>query len=572
MIQKLQKIFNSVTINSNGEITNQQQLDYLMSRLIERKLIIEQDLNLLKKYIKDFPINEENFHHYIMQIYKLGIENMIEKKEDEHLEILSNINKLFSNLNEEQLSNEDIVQILKSLAQNEKTLKAALANINKADFIIRSIRDDIQKFLWEKINEKIENISDIFLKNNDIEYNNPEDYQSKMQEKIKYEFEIIRVKKIRKMTKDGQIKEISKKAKMISNEIVYCADRNIPVLCYTIQNGYFDRKKIEYFYYYCEASSELLLSKYFINFLGYDEISSDQHKYYFFENVEHSLKLINLYKNIECEKPETNFFFKYIAKEILCAFRDLLYKCTYSFEFPITCDNFYYEKNNFRLYLKNIHFGPKRKSIMESQQIIEAKLLYFYGMILLNLLSINYANLNFLINNLNAACSNLEEFGKMQKVYDLINDIEAELTKTLDNDIVICIIVECLLTPYKAKLVFDEFYEKKKFLNKAINDRISKDVNENNDKNEDNIYNKNKIKSTKKDSNINNIETDTNDDKAAFLMPYKEGGINECKNESAIKKTLTINLLLIHPFYSKTQLNDEFLGYLFNENSNINNV
>ena len=168
--------------------------------------------------------------------------------------------------------------------------------------------------------------------------------------------------------------------------MVYCSDRNIPINCYTIQNGYFDRKKLENFYFLCEASRELLLSKYYPNFLGYDETSNDENKFYFFEYIDGGEKLVNLYRGIETEKPETSFFFKYLCKEILCALRDLLYKCTYSFEFPITCDNIYYDKKNFRLYLDKITFGPKRKSIMESLQIIEAKLLYFYGMILLNIL------------------------------------------------------------------------------------------------------------------------------------------------------------------------------------------
>ena len=156
------------------------------------------------------------------------------------------------------------------------------------------------------------------------------------------------------------------------------------------------------------------------------------------------------------EELETSYFFRYIAKEILQSFRDLFNKCTYSFKFPITCDNFYYDKSNFRLYLQGIIFGPRRKSIMDSPKILEAKMLYFYGLILLNLLAIKYPGLEDLIYMLNEKCKNLEEFGKMQFVFDCIDQIEEVITKNLKNDDLICILIECLLSPYKAKIVFDE--------------------------------------------------------------------------------------------------------------------
>ena len=87
-------------------------------------------------------------------------------------------------------------------------------------------------------------------------------------------------------------------------------------------------------------------------------------------------------------------------------------------------------------------------------------------MILLNLLSIKYPGLEELIKLLNEKCKNLEEFGKMQFIFDYIEYIENVITKNLKNDELICILIECLLSPYKAKIVFDEFYEKKIFLKK----------------------------------------------------------------------------------------------------------
>jgi hypothetical protein len=94
---------------------------------------------------------------------------------------------------------------------------------------------------------------------------------------------------------------------------------------------------------------------------------------------------------------------------------------------------------------------------MDSPKILEAKMPYFYGLILLNLLAIKYKGLEELINDLNDNCKNLEEFGKMQFVFDCIDHIEEVITKNLKNDDLICILIECLLSPYKAKIVFVEF-------------------------------------------------------------------------------------------------------------------
>ena len=56
---KLMKIFEEVTGGPDGEIKEKQQLDNLMNRLLERKVIIEQDKKLLN--IHNFYTIFKNF-------------------------------------------------------------------------------------------------------------------------------------------------------------------------------------------------------------------------------------------------------------------------------------------------------------------------------------------------------------------------------------------------------------------------------------------------------------------------------------------------------------------------------
>jgi hypothetical protein len=565
---KLEKIFQESTANTNGEIKDQQQLDNFANKLLERKVIIEQDRHLFNIHIKDFPISFEQLMNYIITIYKLEIEKTIQHKITEHENTLTHIIQFLDFLRDKtnnKLNAEDICKILDSFLQNRNSIESSLTNFNKCLFIINSIHDDIKKFLWEKIYETMENKGKDFYEKLDILNDNPSEYQFKMQEKIQEEYEIIRVKGFNPKENIRLPENRIKTFKKISIEEARCADRNIPIWVYKVPNTYYDKNILESFYFQCEATRELLLSKYFQKFIGFDDISSKEFQFYFYEFIAGEIKLIPFFKSVDAEDLETSFFFRYIAKEILQAFRDLLNKCTYSFKFPITCENFYYDKSNLRLYFQNLTFGPRRKSIMDSPKILEAKMLYFYGLIILNLLSIKYPGLEELIQLLNDKCKNLEEFGKMQCIFDYIEYIENIITKNLKNDELICILIECLLSPYKAKIVFDEFYEKKNFLEEAKQSRLDKYNKDNNSEDNKNI--KNSINNSIKNKNDKKTEIIDNKfigDKETMLLPYFiNNEKNEKKNEDSTKDCLTINKLLIHPFYSEINLTESFLKYLF---------
>ena len=50
MLYKLQKIFETLTEKTQGKITDPEHLDYLIKKLLESKLMIEHDIELIKKY------------------------------------------------------------------------------------------------------------------------------------------------------------------------------------------------------------------------------------------------------------------------------------------------------------------------------------------------------------------------------------------------------------------------------------------------------------------------------------------------------------------------------------------
>ena len=97
-------------------------------------------------------------------------------------------------------------------------------------------------------------------------------------------------------------------------------------------------------------------------------------------------------------------------------------------------------------------------------------------------------------------------------------------------------------------------------------DNYNKDNISEDNKNIKNIQNSQKNeKNNKKEKDVDNKYTA---DKETMLLPYFIGGEKkEKKNEDTTKDCLTINKLLIHPFYSEINLTESFLKYLFKTES-----
>jgi hypothetical protein len=584
MIYKISRIFNQVTSSTNGSLMNKSQLDYLLNKLLERRIIIEHDLPLCRSYIVDFPCDFESFCNLVRQIFRIDLENTLSMKLNSYEEMANKIFKFLYFYNVDELNHNDLYEILQNLNFNLEEIRKNLFNLNKVDFLLKNIRDDLDQFLWNKLSDwkQIESQKTDL----DIFTGDSYDYQKHFQTKIEYEYEIIRTRKVHFIDHNNNntslLQLVSKKSKKIYQLKAYCADRDIPIQTFIIPQVYFESKDLHNFFCKCEALRELLLSKHFPKFTGFDDLSDDDFSLYFFEYM-NGLEIKKLIHDNELILNDSAILFRYLAKEILNSFNDLLHKSTHSFEFPISIDNIFYQVSHFRLYLNNIKFREKRVTILNSNSILEAKLLYSYGLILISLLSgCEGGNFNFNFNlNLNPEIKNennlinfnpnqssskesksslkdlvgfiisisgsLDDLEQMQKIFDHIFEIEEILHKSLENEIVISIIIECLLTPYKAKLVFDDYYQKKNFLKEALGQGE-----------DDKTHNY----PQKKKTDI--LQTDEGKNDWTLLSYYNDqNNENESNNEDRRHKILTIRDLLTHPFYRELNLNESFLSFLF---------
>ena len=81
----------------------------------------------------------------------------------------------------------------------------------------------------------------------------------------------------------------------------------------------------------------------------------------------------------------------------------------------------------------------------------------------------------------------------------------------------------------------------------------------------------NKYIPIKKKTDIVNLETLDNEDKFVAYENYysnvtEEETIKEELNENLPRKTVSLNLLLIHPFYENLKLDKSFISFMFKNN------
>lgn len=100
--------------------------------------------------------------------------------------------------------------------------------------------------------------------------------------------------------------------------------------------------------------------------------------------------------------------FKYWAKELLYAFKDLTYRSTYSLNGNITLRNVYIGDLGIKLFIKKLKFGPLRDESIQFHLQVEANMLNCFAKILIEMLS------------------NETEDKLMGTIDDLLNSLEIE--------------------------------------------------------------------------------------------------------------------------------------------------
>ena len=82
-------------------------------------------------------------------------------KINEFNSLFTRLTQFFSHFGYENFSNEDLYEILTNLNTAKINIQECLKTTNKIDFLLKNIRDEIQKILWTPILENIPNQNEI---------------------------------------------------------------------------------------------------------------------------------------------------------------------------------------------------------------------------------------------------------------------------------------------------------------------------------------------------------------------------------------------------------------------------
>jgi hypothetical protein len=142
----------------------------------------------------------------------------------------------------------------------------------------------------------------------------------------------------------------------IIREIAYCADKDFPVENWKIPKEFPHYEVLTAFFNQIGATKELLFSKYLPSYLGFDDLSDEHYNQYFFE-IKRGRKLKTMINDLGRTLIGFEPLFKYWAKELLYAFRDITYRSTYNLSKDISLKNVYVSDVGIKIYLKKVQFG-----------------------------------------------------------------------------------------------------------------------------------------------------------------------------------------------------------------------
>ena len=108
--------------------------------------------------------------------------------------------------------------------------------------------------------------------------------------------------------------------------------------------------------------------------------------------------------------------FRFWAKELLYAFKDLTYKSTYTLAQDISLKNLYIADLGIKIYVKKLKFAGLREENIDYHLQTEAKMLHCYGRILMEMLTADLDDQPRLVGSIDEILSNLDILPELKAI------------------------------------------------------------------------------------------------------------------------------------------------------------
>jgi hypothetical protein len=277
-------------------------------------------------------------------------------------------------INVKRLSADELHQLATILNSCMKKSRAAEVNLEDIVQKVKGLSEDSFAFVWDNIPKEHHNLLQI-----------PNCYEVAQNEKVSIEKEFSE-RRVRRVHYRKQAMKVLKEYDTgMLKVIAYCADHDFPVECYKMPRCFPHYDVLNSFYNQVGASKQLLKSKYFPSYLGFDDVGEEAFNLYFFEIKKGKALELLLSQTGRAMKDEQHLF-RFWAKELLYAFKDLTYRSTYTVTGDISLRNVYVSDLGIKVYLKKIKYGELRDDNLKFHLSLEAKMLGNYARILISML------------------------------------------------------------------------------------------------------------------------------------------------------------------------------------------
>ena len=404
--------------NREGLLYGEQQWNIFVALMQKSRLAGVRDVQVLETVRPAFPLTFETFINTVQQKFGDASLKALDANLDEAREQLENCRSLINLMNISFLKRGELHQLAKLVHKSHQQGKDTLEAARKIYKEVKGTSEDVYGFVWDRIDGT--DYKSIKL---------PHEVIKQEKASLEREFNSRRVRSVH--YRKQPIKIIKLYQSGIVKQLAYCSDKGFPVECYKIPKCFEHYELLTQFFNQIGATKELLLSKYCPSYLGFDDMSDPEYNQYFFEIKKGKpLKklMTDLHKTLLPQIP----LFKYWAKELLYAFRDITYKSTFCLQKNLSLKNVYVSDIGIKVYLKKIKFGEQRDNNLDYHMHVESQMLKMYAKLLIEMLT-------------NRDESHEEAASQLEKL-----QIEPELK---------CILYECLQAEQKTQKMEEDAYQ-----------------------------------------------------------------------------------------------------------------
>ena len=321
---KLKACFNRSTAGSAGILTSIQQWNDFTAELIRNNHISREEAEALEAVKPAFPAS---FERVLMTLAQSKVDPQLSRLLELAYQLdedVVNTRALLDNWNLQVMNHKELGHVLAQLARVEEKVKTSQELVGKTALKLQMYSEDTQRGVYDKV-------YDLYSA-----FRTAHNYQDEEYENIEKQWYSQRVRHVQ--YRNRAIKVIKTLSSGVIRQIGFCADKDFPLEVLKVPHALTDYEYLQSLSQQISASKQLIFSKYFASYYGFDDLSDPDYNLYFFELLKGvSLRKLMAGKTLDPEQ----LLFRYWVRELMNAFTDLLLRCTHELLSDVTLANIF---------------------------------------------------------------------------------------------------------------------------------------------------------------------------------------------------------------------------------------